>query len=155
MPDARILIVEDEGILALDVQQRLTSLGYPLPDIASTGAEAIRKAADGRPDLILMDIMLPGEIDGVTATDRIHARFDIPVIYITAYADEDTLRGGIRGYGRWARHRTAYHPSPRRAGLGRRRGRSRCLFLLLPSGHRQSRPAEGGRIGEGNLPGSR
>ncbi len=91
MPSARILIVEDEGILALDVQQRLTSLGYPLPDIASTGAEAIRKAADGRPDLILMDIMLPGEIDGVTAADRIHARFDIPVIYITAYADEDTL----------------------------------------------------------------
>ena len=91
MPNAKILMVEDEGILALDVQQRLTSLGYPLPDIASTGEEAIRKAAEGRPDLILMDIMLPGEIDGVTAADRIHARFDIPVIYITAYADEDTL----------------------------------------------------------------
>ena len=92
MPDARILIVEDEGILALDVQQRLTSLGYPVPDIASTGEEAVQKAEEGRPDLILMDIMLPGKIDGVTAAERIHARFDIPVIYITAYADEDTLR---------------------------------------------------------------
>ena len=91
MPDARILIVEDEGILALDVQQRLTSLGYPLPDIASTGEEAVKKAAERLPDLILMDIMLPGEIDGVTAAERIHARFNIPVIYITAYADEDTL----------------------------------------------------------------
>ena len=92
MPDARILIVEDEGILALDVQQRLTSLGYPVPEVASTGEEAVQKAAEGRPDLILMDIMLPGKIDGVTAAERIHARFDIPVIYITAYADEDTLR---------------------------------------------------------------
>ena len=92
MPDARILIVEDEGILALDVQQRLTSLGYPVPGIASTGEEAIQKAAEESPDLILMDIMLPGEIDGVTAAERIHTRFDIPVIYITAYADEDTLR---------------------------------------------------------------
>ena len=92
MPDARILIVEDEGILALDVQQRLTSLGYPVPDIASTGEEAVKKAEEDRPDLILMDIMLPGEIDGVTAAERIRARFDIPVIYITAYADEDTLQ---------------------------------------------------------------
>jgi len=92
MPDARILIVEDEGILALDVQQRLTSLGYPVPDIASTGEEAVQKAAEGRPDLILMDIMLPGEIDGVTAAEQIHTHFDIPVIYITAYADDDTLR---------------------------------------------------------------
>ena len=92
MPDARILIVEDEGILALDMQQRLTSLGYPIPDIASTGREAIQKATEGSPDLILMDIMLPGEIDGVTAAERIHTLFDIPIIYITAYADEDTLR---------------------------------------------------------------
>jgi PAS domain S-box-containing protein len=92
MPDDRILIVEDEGILALDIQQRLARLGYPLPDIASTGKEAIQKAAEGCPDLILMDIMLPGEIDGVTAAEMIHARSDIPVIYITAYADEDTLR---------------------------------------------------------------
>ncbi|MFA5181640.1 MAG: PAS domain-containing protein [Syntrophales bacterium] len=92
MPDAKIMIVEDEGIQALDMQNRLTSLGYPVPNIASSGEEAIGLAEEARPDLILMDIMLPGEIDGVTAAEKIHARFDIPVIYITAYADEETLR---------------------------------------------------------------
>ncbi|HOI15579.1 MAG TPA: PAS domain-containing protein [Geobacteraceae bacterium] len=91
MPDARILIVEDEGIQALDMQRRLTALGYPVPDIASSGEEALRKATEARPDLVLMDIMLPGRIDGVAAAELIRSRFDAPVIYITAYADEDTL----------------------------------------------------------------
>jgi PAS domain S-box-containing protein len=92
MPDTRILIVEDEGIEALDIQHRLIGLGYAVPDIAVNGTEAIQKAAEIRPDLVLMDIMLPGEIDGVTAAEAIHTRFDIPVIYLTAYADENTLQ---------------------------------------------------------------
>jgi len=92
MPDARILIVEDEGIQALDMQRRLTALGYPVPVIASSGEEALQKTAASRPDLVLMDIMLPGKIDGIMAAEKIRAGFDIPVIYITAYADEDTLR---------------------------------------------------------------
>ena len=92
MPDARILIVEDEGIQALDMQRRLTALGYPVPVIASSGEEALQKTAVSRPDLVLMDIMLPGKIDGIMAAEKIRAGFDIPVIYITAYADEDTLR---------------------------------------------------------------
>jgi PAS domain S-box-containing protein len=92
MGEARILIVEDEGIEALDLQHRLTSMGYAVPDIVATGEEAVSKAAETRPDLVLMDIMLQGDIDGVTAAARIHARFDTPVIFITAYADEDTLQ---------------------------------------------------------------
>jgi two-component system cell cycle sensor histidine kinase/response regulator CckA len=92
MPDAKILIVEDEGIEALDLQHRLTSLGYTAPDIVATGEEAVIKAGETHPDLILMDIMLRGEMDGVTAASRIHASFDIPIIFLTAYADEDTLR---------------------------------------------------------------
>ncbi|MBI4764266.1 MAG: PAS domain-containing protein [Deltaproteobacteria bacterium] len=92
MSPARILIVEDEGIEALDLQQRLNSLGYSAPDIASTGEEAVKMAEAGSPDLVLMDIMLSGEIDGVTAAGQIQARFDIPIIYLTAYADEDTLQ---------------------------------------------------------------
>jgi len=92
MTDARILIVEDEGIEALDIQQRLSCLGYTVTDIAVTGEEAVRKAVATCPDLVLMDIMLHGEIDGVTAAEQIHARFDIPVIYLTAYADDDTLQ---------------------------------------------------------------
>jgi len=91
MLDARILIVEDEGIQALDMQHRLTTLGYPVPVIASSGEEALQKTEETRPDLVLMDIMLPGKIDGVTAAELIRTRFDAPVIYITAYADEDTL----------------------------------------------------------------
>ncbi|MDD3654477.1 MAG: response regulator [Desulfotomaculaceae bacterium] len=92
MSSARILIVEDEGIEALDIQQRLISMGYTAPDIVSTGEEAIKKAGETSPDLVLMDIMLPGEIDGVTAAEQIQSDLDIPFIYITAYADENTLQ---------------------------------------------------------------
>ncbi|TEB15980.1 RsbT co-antagonist protein RsbRA [Pelotomaculum sp. FP] len=92
MHNARILIVEDEGIEALDLQNRLIGQGYTAPDIAATGEEAVKKTEETAPDLVLMDIMLHGEIDGVTAAEQIQARFDIPVIYITAFADEDTLQ---------------------------------------------------------------
>ncbi len=92
MSDAKILIVEDEGIEALDIQYRLRSLGYTATDIAFSGEEAIKKAAGTRPDLVLMDIMLHGGIDGVRAADQIRARFDIPVVYLTAYSDEATVQ---------------------------------------------------------------
>ncbi len=92
MSRARILIVEDEGIEALDLQQRLISLGYSAPDIASTGEEAVKTVEETSPDLVLMDIMLSGEIDGVTAAHQIQARFGTPIIYLTAYADDDTLQ---------------------------------------------------------------
>jgi PAS domain S-box-containing protein len=91
MFDARILIVEDEGILALDLQLRLQNLGYTVPDIVSTGEGAVLKAEETHPDLVLMDIMLQGKMDGVTAAEQIHSRLDIPIIFLTAYADEDTL----------------------------------------------------------------
>jgi len=92
MSGARILIVEDEGIEALDLQHRLNRLGYIVPDTASTGEEAVKKAGETSPDLVLMDIMLRGEMNGVATAGQIRARFDIPVIYVTAYADEDTLQ---------------------------------------------------------------
>ncbi|MHB8127069.1 MAG: response regulator [Desulfitobacteriaceae bacterium] len=92
MSAAKILIVEDEGIEALDLQYRLISLGYSAPDIVATGKEAVKKAEETSPDLVLMDIMLPGEMDGVAAAEQIRDRLGIPVIYITAYADDDTLQ---------------------------------------------------------------
>ena len=92
MPDAKILIVEDEAIEAMDIQQRLAGLGYPLPDIAHNGEEGVRKVEEAQPDLVLMDIMMPGKLDGVAAAERIRSRFDIPIIFLTAYADENTLR---------------------------------------------------------------
>lgn len=91
MRDARILIVEDEGIEALALQQTLISLGYPTPEIVFSGEEAVQAVEEIVPDLVLMDIMLRGEMDGIEAAEQIRTRHDIPVVYITAYADDETL----------------------------------------------------------------
>src|SRR5579872_5849008 len=87
-----ILVVEDEGIVAKDIQNRLRTLGYTVPVTVSTGQGAIDAAEKHRPSLVLMDIMLRGEMDGVAAAEQIRTRFNIPVIYLTAYSDENTLR---------------------------------------------------------------
>ncbi len=88
----QILIVEDEKIVALDIQNRLKKLGYGVLDLVATGPAAIAAAAELRPDLVLMDIMLKGEMDGITAAAQIRAELDLPVIYLTALADEATLQ---------------------------------------------------------------
>lgn len=88
----RILVVEDEAIEALDIQQRLERMGYQVSGVAHSGEEGLRKAEELSPDLVLMDIMLPGKLDGVMTAERIRSRLDIPVIYLTAYADENTLQ---------------------------------------------------------------
>ena len=87
-----ILIVEDESIIAEDMSDSLISLGYRVTDIVYSGEEAILSVAESRPDLVLMDVNLQGEIDGITAAEEIRSRFQIPVVYLTAYADEKTLR---------------------------------------------------------------
>jgi PAS domain S-box-containing protein len=92
MAKAQILVVEDEGIVALNIQSGLESLGYDVPVVVASGEEAIEEAERTRPDLVLMDIMLAGEMDGVEAAEQIRQRFNIPVIYLTAYVDDDTLQ---------------------------------------------------------------
>lgn len=92
MSGEKILIVEDEGIEALDLQQKLTSMGYVVTDIVSSGEEAVKSAQGNHPDLVLMDIMLQGEIDGISAAEQIRDNLNIPVIYTTAYADKETLQ---------------------------------------------------------------
>ena len=92
MSTAQIMVVEDEGIVAQDIETTLQSLGYSVPYVASNADEAIAKAEEIHPDLILMDIVMPGERDGVEAAEEIKDRFHIPVIYLTAYADDETLR---------------------------------------------------------------
>ncbi|WP_370572398.1 response regulator [Methanomethylovorans sp.] len=92
MTDAKILVVEDENIVALEIKKRLQKLGYIVPGVASTGEDAISKVEGILPDLVLMDIMLKGEIDGIHAAGEIRKRFNIPVIYLTAYSDEETLQ---------------------------------------------------------------
>ncbi|MDZ7958599.1 MAG: response regulator [Aulosira sp. DedQUE10] len=91
MTNANILVVEDEAIVAKDLRNRLTRFGYIVPAVASSGQEAINKALELYPDLVLMDIRLKGEMDGVEAAQEIHKHLDIPIIYLTAYADDDTL----------------------------------------------------------------
>ena len=93
MKQTKILIVEDEGIVAEDIQSRLQHRGYKVVGKAVSGEEAIQLAEDEKPDLVLMDIRLKGEMDdGIEAARQIRTRFDIPVIYLTAYADEDTIQ---------------------------------------------------------------
>ncbi len=91
MTDANILIVEDERIVAKDIEERLKDLGYRVSASVSTGKKALEEAEALQPDLILMDIRLKGNMDGIETADTIKRRFDIPVIYITAYADDVTL----------------------------------------------------------------
>ena len=88
----KILIVEDESIVALDLQARLRRLGYHVIGTAATGDEAIKLADDGRPDLALMDIRLKGGMDGIEAAQHLRAKFNTPVIYLTAHADDATLQ---------------------------------------------------------------
>jgi len=92
MAETNILVVEDERIVARDLQRRLQRLGYTVCAIAASGPEAMAYAAQTKPDLILMDIVLPGPMDGIEAVAQIRAHADIPVIYLTAHADEDTLQ---------------------------------------------------------------
>jgi signal transduction histidine kinase/CheY-like chemotaxis protein len=90
MNSAAILVVEDEQIVALDIEKRLSQLGYGVTT-ASSGEEAIEKVRQSRPDVVLMDVRLRGGIDGVEAAQRIQVMADVPIVYLTAYADESTL----------------------------------------------------------------
>lgn len=91
MARARILVVEDEGIIAEDLRMGLEEMGYDVVAVVSTGEDAVREAEEKHPDLVLMDVVLHGDMDGIEAADRIHVNLDIPVIYLTAYSDEKIL----------------------------------------------------------------
>ncbi len=89
----RILVVEDEKIIQLDLRYQLERLGYVVAGVASSGEEAIAKAAQLEPDLVLMDVRLKGEMDGIAAARRIRAIREIPVIYLTAQSRMRTPDG--------------------------------------------------------------
>lgn len=91
MANAQILVVEDERIVAADIEKRLKKVGYNVLATVTTGEEAVEKAKKNPPDLVLMDIVLKGSMDGISTADMIHTLFNIPVIYLTAYADPETL----------------------------------------------------------------
>ncbi len=87
----RILIVEDETMIAKDIESKLRDIEYEPLSIVRSGEEAVDKAGELKPDLVLMDIMLDGKIDGVEAAGQIKDRFNIPVVYLTAYTDDSIL----------------------------------------------------------------
>lgn len=91
MPAARILLVEDEGIIAEDIQMSLQDFGYDVCAIVATGEDAVLKTNELRPDLVLMDVVLQGHMDGIEAANQINTRLKIPIIYLTAYADDKML----------------------------------------------------------------
>ncbi len=92
MDKPQILVVEDEQLVALEIQMCLTGMGYDVIAMVSTGDEAVRKAVELDPDLILMDIRLKGPVDGIEAAEQIRSVKQIPIIFLTASTDDDTLR---------------------------------------------------------------
>jgi signal transduction histidine kinase len=101
MTATRVIVVEDERIVALHLKQQLVKLGYEVVGVAASGEQALRLVNDLRPDVVLMDIHIEGAIDGIETTERIPAELLVPIIYLTAYSDEVTLARarGTRPYG--------------------------------------------------------
>jgi len=98
MDKTKIMVVEDEGIVAHNIARQLTDMGYNVVAITYSGEEAIDKARELHPDLVLMDIVLVGKMDGIQAAEKIKAIADIPLVYLTSYADDKTFgRAKISG----------------------------------------------------------
>jgi signal transduction histidine kinase len=91
MDRKRIMIVEDEGITAMSIKNSLVETGYDVTSAVSTGEEAVKKAGEDQPDIVLMDVVLNGKMDGIEAARHIQSSFDIPVIYLTAYSDDKMI----------------------------------------------------------------
>jgi DNA-binding LytR/AlgR family response regulator len=91
MEKLNIFIVEDESIVAKDIQNSLTKLGYNVVGIANNGTDAIERITELVPDLVLMDIMIKGDLTGIDVSEKIKEKINVPIIFLTAYADEGTL----------------------------------------------------------------
>jgi two-component system, LytTR family, response regulator len=91
MAKVKILIVEDESIVAKDIQNILINLGFDVPAVVSNGEDALTMAQKHKPELILMDIMIKGDMTGIDVAKKIKENFNIPVVFLTAYADETTI----------------------------------------------------------------
>lgn len=91
MVDSKILIVEDDFIVAIDLKIHLEKMGYHVLDITDNGKDALTKTRKN-PDLILMDINLKGDIDGIDTAQQIHKLYDVPIIYLTGFNDKNTIK---------------------------------------------------------------
>ena len=91
MPNGRLLVVENDRTTASIIKMFLEKCDYQVVDVVNSGDNAIRSTAENDPDLVLMDIRLEGEVDGITAADRIISELQVPVVYVTAHNDEEVL----------------------------------------------------------------
>ncbi len=91
MEKKQILVVEDESITALDIQRTLQDMGYDVPCTVASGEEAIQKAHENKPDLVLMDVVLAGQMNGIEAAEQICSRLKIPVLYVSASVNKEML----------------------------------------------------------------
>jgi CheY-like chemotaxis protein/DNA-binding PadR family transcriptional regulator len=98
---AKILVVDDEAIITMQLEERLTKMGYTVSGMAASGEEAVDKARRIRPDLVLMDIVMPGKMNGIEAANIITKELDIPVVFVTSYADDAIIEKAksVRPYG--------------------------------------------------------
>ena len=91
MAKGSILVVEDEALTAQDIRWSLENLGYEVMAVVASGAEAIQEIEESSPDLVIMDILIRGPVDGIETADKIIKRFDIPVVYLTGHTDRTTI----------------------------------------------------------------
>ncbi len=89
--DLKVMIVEDEFIIALDLKDIVKGFGYNVIAVATSGNDAVEKASQFKPELVLMDIMLKGKIDGVEAADFIRQKLDIPIVFVSSFSDEESV----------------------------------------------------------------
>jgi CheY-like chemotaxis protein len=95
MTGERIMVVEDESVLVMLLKRKLHSYGYGEIDWVDNGEDAVRNAESFKPDLILMDIVLKGSMDGIEAAKKINENFDIPIIYLTAYSSDEVINRAL------------------------------------------------------------
>jgi CheY-like chemotaxis protein len=95
MSGEKIMVVEDESVLVMLLKRKLHNYGYGEIDWVDNGEDAVRNAESFKPDLILMDIVLKGSMDGIEAAKRINKNFDIPIIYLTAYSSDEVIKRAL------------------------------------------------------------
>ena len=101
---SRILVVDDEAIITMQLEERLTIMGYTVAGMAASGEDAVDKARRIRPDLVLMDIVMPGKMNGIEAGTIITRELDIPVVFVTAYADDAIIEKPSEYLGKLSRN---------------------------------------------------
>ena len=96
MSKIEVLVVENELLVAKDIKKILEDSGYSVSAVVSTGEEAVRSAKKLRPDIVMMDVVLPGKLDGIAAAGRIRSRYGIPIVFVTAYSDKQLIEAAKR-----------------------------------------------------------